>query len=156
MIIVMKSELPISPDVLWNQLKSPAAFQLVASPLLGFKPLGRDRLPEQWSTRAYQLRMYLFKLVPLGTHTISFLAIDDRNKVLSTDESGTIIRTWRHTMSVQAASSGRTAVFQDELHFRNGLLTWPTYIGVYLFFVFRHARMRQLIRSGRLDGLSVH
>ncbi|MGU3472592.1 hypothetical protein ACLBWT_15810 [Paenibacillus sp. D51F] len=113
MIIQMKSELPISPDVLWNHLKSPATFQLVASPFMGFKPLGKDRLPEQWSTRSYPLRMDLFKLVPLGRHTISFLSIDDRSRVLSTDETGTIIKTWRHTMIVQAGSSGTTAVFQD-------------------------------------------
>ncbi|WP_048744374.1 hypothetical protein [Paenibacillus sp. P22] len=151
MIISMKSNLPISPDVLWNHLKSPLTFQKVASPLMGFKPLGGNRLPEQWSTRSYPLRMDLFKLIPLGSHTISFLSIDDRSRVLSTDESGTIIKTWRHTMAVHAGSSGTTAVFQDELHFSNGLLTWPTYIGVYLFFVYRHARMRQLIRSGRLN-----
>jgi hypothetical protein len=45
-------------------------------------------------------------------------------------------------------------IFRDELDVRNGLLTWPTFVGAYLFFMYRHWRFKRLIDKGVLaaDG----
>jgi len=144
----MQSKLSVSPETLWHHLKNTSTFQLAATPLMRFKCESEEGFPQEWGEEAYRLRMYLFGVIPLGEHTISFIKIDNINRVLSTDESGKIIRTWQHTMCVQVEKETGFTVFQDNLYFKNGLLTFPTYVGVYLFFMYRHSRIKLLIKKG--------
>lgn len=148
MIIKMRSKLPVSPEVIWNNLKSTSTFQKVAAPLMIFKFASKGGFPNNWKEESYPLKMYLFGLIPLGDHHITFVKIDDANRVLSTDETGQICKVWHHTMRVLVETDARSTVFQDELFFKNGLLTLPTYVGVYLFFMYRHIRIKQLIKKG--------
>ncbi|NIK75297.1 hypothetical protein FHS15_000395 [Paenibacillus castaneae] len=53
-------------------------------------------------------------------------------------------------MQVHTETEEQTTIFRDELYFHNGLFTIPTYFGVYLFFVYRHLRIKQLIKKGML------
>lgn len=92
--------------------------------------------------------MYLFGIIPMGRHEITFVKMDDTVRVIDTDEKGQLIKSWQHTMKVLDETADQTSIFRDELSFENGLLTLPTYIGVYLFFAYRHFRIKQLIRKG--------
>ncbi|GAA3405743.1 hypothetical protein GCM10020370_30120 [Paenibacillus hodogayensis] len=154
MRITMQSTLRTSPDLLWASMKRPSAFRKVASPLMAFRYADNaNGFPAQWSAgKPYRLRMYLLGWLPLGHHTITFATIDDGRRTVTTDETGRLFRTWRHTMRVTRVDE-RTSVFRDELSFDSGLFTLPASVGVYLFFAYRHMRLKQLIRSG-WQGLS--
>lgn len=127
-------------------------FRQVAAPLMTFKSLDHEGLPEHWAEgKTYKLAMRAFGVVPLGHHRITFASIDERSRTVKTRETGLLIRSWRHTMSV-VVDSGDNTSFRDELDVQNGLLTWPTYAGAYLFFMYRHWRFKRLIDKGAPAG----
>lgn len=152
MRLVMKSRLEgIHAEALWEQLQRPTSFQKVTFPLMRFRPQASEGFPVRWMEGdSYRLVMYLLGVIPLGHHTIRFVKIDRERMRISTDESGMLLREWRHTMEVNQAAEEQTVRFSDTLELNNGLLTLPTYVGVYVFFVYRHWRIKSLIRRGKL------
>lgn len=148
--LIKQSTLDIPPQQLWSCLKSTRVFNRVTSPLMTFRSRDGHELPPEWSEgQAYTLSMRLAGIVPLGPHTITFVRIDDRAGQLSTDESGLLIKSWLHTMTIGDLAGGRS-VFRDELTVRNGIWTWPTCAGAYFFFAYRHWKLKRLIRQDKL------
>lgn len=146
MKINMQSNMNVSPELLWSNLKNTSTFLKVGAPLMKFKYFDKKAYWRQGET--YKLSMYLFGIIPMGRHEITFVKIDDSVRRIATDEKGQMIKSWQHTMKVLVGMDDQTSVFRDELSFKNGLLTLPTYMGVYLFFTYRHFRIKQLIRKG--------
>ncbi|RUT29888.1 hypothetical protein EJP77_13820 [Paenibacillus zeisoli] len=151
MRIVMQSKIKgISPDKMWEHLQSPATFQMVSAPLMVFRSRVSGGYPKRWAQgSAYPLQMYMLGCIPLGHHTILFKRIDHSAKRVSTDEHGLLLKFWQHTMEVMSDSDPQAVLFRDTLEVRNGIITLPTYLGVYAFFTYRHWRMKRLIRKGR-------
>ncbi|MBB3109869.1 hypothetical protein FHS18_001932 [Paenibacillus phyllosphaerae] len=142
----MKSKMKANPAVLWGWLGDPAVFRKVTAPVMEFRSEHPESFPDRWQEgRSYQMNMYLFGIVPLGYHTIHFRSIDDGNRQFQTMESGRFIRHWEHTMRVRVNGQGDT-YFEDELVIRSGALTIFIYVGAYLFFLYRHWRIRNLLR----------
>ncbi|USB31931.1 hypothetical protein [Paenibacillus sp. YPG26] len=148
----MKSRIVgISPERLWEHLQSPATFQMVSAPLMAFRSRDTGGYPPRWAEgSSYPLRMYMLGVVPLGHHTILFKRVDHSARRISTDEHGLLLKFWQHTMEVIPDSDPEAVLFRDTLELKNGLLTIPTYLGVYAFFAYRHWRMKRLIRNGSL------
>ncbi|MNU56807.1 hypothetical protein D3C71_459080 [compost metagenome] len=153
MRFVMQSKIKgISPERLWEHLQSPATFQMVSAPLMAFRSRDSGGFPVKWMEgSSYPLQMYMLGLIPLGQHTILFREVDQSRKKLSTDEHGQLIKFWQHTMEVMPDSDPQTFLFRDTLELKNGILTLPTYLGVYAFFAYRHWRMKRLIHNERLN-----
>lgn len=146
----MQSVMNSSPEELWRHLHDTRVFRQVAAPLMTFESMDHDGLPASWAEgKSYKLAMRAFGVVPLGHHTITFMAIDERSRAVKTRETGLLIRSWRHTMKIVVDSNDKT-VFRDELDVQNGLLTWPTFAGAYLFFMYRHWKFKRLIDKGVL------
>lgn len=145
----LQSKMKVSQELLWSNLKNTSTFLKVGAPLMKFKDLDKKGLPAYWCQgETYKLNMYIFGFIPMGHHEITFVRMDDTAKIIATDEKGQLIKSWQHTMKVLNETTDQTSVFRDELSVENGLLTFPTFIGVYLFFVYRHFRIKQLIRKG--------
>ncbi|MNS61050.1 hypothetical protein D3C72_940660 [compost metagenome] len=125
MRFVMQSKIKgISPERLWEHLQSPATFQMVSAPLMAFRSRDSGGFPVKWMEGStYPLQMYMLGLIPLG----------------------------QHTMEVMPDSDPQAFLFRDTLELKNGILTLPTYLGVYAFFAYRHWRMKRLIHNGRLN-----
>lgn len=153
MRFIMQSTIKgISPDRLWEHLQSPATFQKVSAPLMAFRSRDSGGYPNRWvEGSSYPLQMYLLGWIPLGHHTILFKKIDYSAKRISTDEHGLLLKFWQHTMEVRPDPDSQAVLFRDTLEVKNGILTLPTYLGVYVFFIYRHWRMKRLIQNGRID-----
>jgi len=149
MPIRMRSRVACSPDWIWNKLKQSSAFRTVMSPVMCFRSKDKDGFPEYWSEgKTYTFSMYLFSIIPLGRHTIHFACIDNNARLLATRESGSLLKSWNHRMEVKVSYDGETYL-EDELHIVNGWLTVLSYIGAYLFFKYRHWKIRGLIGGGK-------
>lgn len=142
--------MPCDSGLLWEHVADTTTFRRVSAPLMAFRCSDPGGFPERWlAGRTYRLSMYLFGRIPLGWHEIAVLAIDHTGRRFSTAEQGLLIRGWRHTMHVRTGGRGET-VFRDELDVRSGIVTPLIMAGAYLFFRYRHWRLRRLISDGKL------
>ncbi|WP_187274139.1 hypothetical protein [Paenibacillus sp. N3.4] len=143
----MQSKLNCTADEIWPNLGSTATFLKVSRPLMNFKSLDPKGLPEQWMEgKTYGLGMYFLGFIPLGRHTITFRSIDHENLKIKTEEKGLLIKSWNHTMQVYVNTSNQL-FFQDELKIDNGWMSVPTYVGAYIFFLYRHWKMKRLFHQ---------
>ncbi|WP_148930315.1 hypothetical protein [Paenibacillus methanolicus] len=152
MRLTMASKMPCTKEFLWEQLADTSTFRRVSAPFMVFRSRDSGGFPHRWMAgNTYGLSMYLLGYIPLGRHEITVLDVDREARRLSTSERGQLIREWRHTMQVAEDARG-DVVFRDELNVRSGLATPLIIAGAYFFFVYRHWRIKRLLRDGKLSA----
>lgn len=62
---------------------------------------------------------------------------------MQTDESGSLVRSWRHAIKVGVGAAGN-AVYSDEVSIDAGWRTFPIWLWAQWFFRRRHRRWRKL------------
>jgi hypothetical protein len=145
MKVAICSTFDCSPDVVWERVQTSALLHEVIRPLLAIKPAAGTTMPERWQEgQSIACRMYLFGVLPLGSHTIRFDRIDPQNRQIQTKEASRLVRRWRHRIEVAPAEGG-SALYSDEVEIDCGLLT--SIVGWFagILFRHRHRRWQQLI-----------
>jgi hypothetical protein len=139
MIARIHTILPCTERELWQKISHPKSLQYMASPILRFVPARGDELTGEWQIgRAYRLKLYFLKLIPLGWHTIRLLKMDKDTNTISSRENGLLARIWNHNISFREAGPGKVS-YADEIEIQAGWLT-PT---IWLFaHLYRHRQRR--------------
>jgi hypothetical protein len=85
--LTVHSEIPISIDTAWKNVKTPALLKFVAKGMMKFKSVDGP-LPKQWEVgKTYGIKTRVFGLIPFGgIHYLFIENIDDNIFVLSTKE----------------------------------------------------------------------
>jgi hypothetical protein len=127
-------DLPAPAGAVFAAVRTPAAFRIVTRGLIRLTGLaGRD---EPWregeSDRGVLL---LFGVIPVSVHRITAESIDPDARVLQSDESGGLIRSWRHRITV-APIDERSSRYEDLIEIDAGIVT-P-------FIAIRQRRWREL------------
>jgi len=136
-----------TPDRFWALLRYPASLLHVCRPVLHFRFREASLAKEPWKEQVpYRLKMSLFGLIPLGSHTISLDVLDEARCTIVSRESGTLARVWNHTISFREVGQG-SIHYVDEIEIRAGLLTLPIVAFAHLFYRHRQRRWRQVLRS---------
>jgi hypothetical protein len=151
--ILLRLILDCEPDAAWDALRSPAVFRSVAAPFTEFESLEPSGFPDRWTAGPHPVRSTAFGIVPMGEQVID-LSFEERplgvRRVndFGRGVSGTLalITRWQHTMAVSATADGRT-LYRDQLVVGAGPLTLPVWLGLWLFWQWRGARIRALSRS---------
>lgn len=147
MKVTVRSVFDCPPEFVWDRVQTSAAFLEVIRPLMRVEPVDGTPLPERWAERtSVSVRMYLFGFLPLGRHTIRHADIDPHGRQIRSKESGTLVRSWCHDITVADADRGR-ALYSDEVEIRAGLLTLPVWVFAWLFYRHRQRRWKKLIRE---------
>lgn len=129
----------------WNEVRKPATLEHVAHPLLQFEPTDPPSFPEQWNQGSYQVRQYLFGVIPLGTQTIriSILKRDatpgDQLYQIRDDGSGTFVSTWDHVVTIRETPDGKT-VYTDDVTIDAGVFTIFVWLFAHVFYRYRRYR----------------
>lgn len=150
MRVQLRFEIDAYPDEVWAMLHDPVALQQVAAPLLELEPVGHRRFPPTWTPGDHLVRIRLLGILPVGDQRIR-LSTSRRQDVRILEDSGGpisgalgLVSGWRHRMAVSPLPGGRT-LYRDRLDISAGALTPLVWIGAWVFWQYRAARIRQVV-----------
>lgn len=151
MIVRRQSKLAASAGLVWQIVLRTSTLSFVASPLLTFQRRDGQLLPLQWSQgQTIDLVLFLFGFIPLGRHQIQASRVDSATRTLETEESGRLLRSWRHSIRVRPVADNEST-YEDEVSIDAGFLTLPVWLGASIFYWHRHRRWRRLVTSLPID-----
>lgn len=135
-----------SEDELWEKIKEPWSLQYVAAPILSFRPKNDVNLSGDWEVdKPYPLKLYLFSIIPLGTHTIKLVRIDKESKTIQSQEKGLLASVWNHDIQFVEIELGKVR-YTDRIEIKAGLLT--LFIWLFAHFFYRHRQRRWRVLLG--------
>ena len=147
MLARISTEFDCTLEAFWEQIVKPWSLQYVASPILGFRPLVAGAFDGEWiAGQSYAVRLYLFKILPLGRHRIDVVSIDRDANVIVTQESGLLAPVWDHTVRFEPVGLGRLR-YSDEIEIGAGWLTGLVWLFAHLFYRWRQIRWKKLLRD---------
>ena len=139
-------------EELWEKIIQPASLQFVASPVLSFKPLDENALPDEWQVDTpYRLRLQFLGFIPLGEHTIRLAEMNRETNTIHSRESGQLATVWNHDISFRETEPG-TVRYTDEIEIRAGWLTPAVALFAHLFYRHRQRRWKVLLNRVNSDG----
>ncbi len=152
MYVILRLHLPVDPDTVWAQLRSPETMTALYAPALQLRPLGAP-LPARWATGSRaDVRLLLGGRIPAGHQKID-IRLRRRGTIRILEDTGeptsgplTVITHWRHRMAVQPAADGGT-IYRDRLDLRAGALTPLLWLGFWAMWRWRGVRIRRLLTA---------
>lgn len=150
MLARISAHLACTEGELWQHIGRPASLQFVASPVLAFVPIELGVLDGEWEVgRNYRLKLYLFKWIPLGSHTIQLVKVDRGQNVISSRERGLLAPVWNHDITFHEVSPGLVS-YTDEIEIRAGWLTPFIWLFAQVFYRHRQRRWKILLERSRI------
>lgn len=149
MRVQLKFMIRAEPDAVWDFVRSPAAFQAVAAPLLRFRSLEPEGFAPSWQEGAHPVSVSLLGLLPLGEQRIAVTYAQRRGVRIMTDDGGplsgplAVVTGWSHRMAVAPARGG--TLFRDRLELKAGVLTPLVWLGMWAFWQWRGLRLRAMV-----------
>jgi hypothetical protein len=154
MRVQLRFEIDAYPDEVWAMLHDPVALQQVAAPLLELEAVGHRRFPPTWTPGDHLVRLRLLGILPVGDQRIR-LSMSRRQDARILEDSGGpvsgavgLVTSWRHRMAVSPLPGGST-LYRDRLDISAGLLTPFVWIGAWVFWQYRAARIRHVVAERR-------
>lgn len=151
----MKMQLNYSLDMpldeVWNRLKKVSTLHYVADPILKFEAVHPNVFPEEWHDGDYETSLSLFGYIPFGRQHIVIEipnTISNDTKVLIDHGYGSMVRTWKHTITLVRNTDLKTN-YQDEVIIQAGVLTPFVWIFAWLFYRWRRRNWYRFIKSIR-------
>ena len=145
MIATITTYFDCSEDELWEKIKEPWSLQYVAAPILSFSPEGDESLTGDWEVnKPYPLKLHLFKIIPLGTHTIKLVKIDRESKIIKSQEKGLLAPVWNHDIQFSEIEPGKVR-YTDRIEIKASLLTPFIWLFAHFFYRHRQRRWRSLL-----------
>jgi hypothetical protein len=142
----IESVLPCPPEKVWQELQRSSLLLELIPPLFWFVPADGQPFPEYWQQGAtMHFKGYLFGVIPIGTHTISFERIDPVAREIQSRESEALVRRWDHLIRLQPAGNRQT-LYSDEVFIQAGWATVFVWLFAHLFYRHRQRGWRRVAR----------
>ena len=121
--LTVHSEIPISIDTAWYNVKSPALLKFVAKGMIKFKSVDGP-FPKQWEVgKTYGAKMRVFGFIPFGgIHYLSIEKIDDGDFKISTKEWDKGAKVWNHDVMMRDLGNG-SIHYEDSITIYGGIMT---------------------------------
>ncbi len=149
MFVRISTQLNCTESELWAQIGQQESLKFVASPILTFTPLN-EASNHEWETgRDYSFKLYFFKFIPLGIHTIHIVEIDKNQNIISSQEKGVLTPVWNHKISFKKIAPN-TLNYRDEIEIRAGWLTPFIALFAHMFYRHRQRRWKVLLKNKRI------
>lgn len=140
--VTRSTDLDAAADLVWAAVRTPQAFRFVTRGLIDWRPL-QGRV-EPWREGEEATGWLLVgEVLPFSRHRLRIAEIDDRRRVLRSDESGGAIRSWRHDIVVEPLDGDRCR-YTDVIVIDAGPLTPLVAAFAWVFYGARQRRWRQL------------
>jgi hypothetical protein len=142
MWLKQKSVINYPADKLWRLLKTTASFKFVVK---GILITDAANLPFGWEGgQVINTRIRPLGIAPGWLHSLTVLKVDDETHTITTQECGGPLKLWNHIIKVNQLDSTK-ATYVDEIELEARLFTPVLWLSSYLFFKYRHWRMKQLV-----------
>ena len=147
--LTVHSEISISIDTAWDNVKTPALLKFVAKGMIKFKSVDGP-FPKQWEVgKTYWAKMHVFGFIPFGDiHYLSIEKIDDADFKISTKEWDKGAKVWNHDVMMRDLGNG-SIHYEDSITIYGGIMT-----GFIIYFAkqfYKHRQKRwQIIASSNL------
>jgi hypothetical protein len=115
------TELDAPADLVWAAVCTPQAFRFVTRGLLDWGPARHRTEPWQQGDEAVGW-LLIGGVLPFSRHRIRIDELDGRLRTLRSDESGGVVRSWRHDIVVEAVDGDRSR-YTDVVRIDAGVLT---------------------------------
>ena len=147
--LTVHSEIHISIDTAWKNVKTPALLKFVAKGMMKFKSVDGP-LPKQWEVgKTYGIKTRVFGLILFGgIHYLFIEKIDDNNFVLSTKEWDSGAKVWNHAITMRDLGNGKI-YYEDSITIYGGILTGFITSFAKKFYKYRQKRW-QIVASKNL------
>lgn len=133
-------------EMLCRVAMKPILMQYVSWPLVLFM----GALPDVWHAEQYNVRMFLFGLIPLGTQTIgvSFPETSSKDEfVLQDSGRSRIMRKWEHRITIKHIATSM-CLYKDRVEIDAGMLTPIARLLIFALFSHRQRRLASLDTQG--------
>ena len=145
MIARIDTYLPASAEKVWRTLLRRDTFLHITRGMLGFR--GSDAWPERfWEGTVIHTRLLFFHAIPGWMHTLTVVHVDRENLVLTSEESGGIVKTWNHRIRVEPQNDDHCR-YTDEIEIEAGPFTPLIWAWAHVFYRYRQHRWRRLARD---------
>ncbi len=148
MRVVLTTRLAALPERVWEEVQKSRLLEHVAAPVVRFRAVKPERLPTTWADEAYEVQMFLFGWLPVGSQIIRISrSVSGTTRLLRDDGSGQLAAVWDHSIRVEPSSSGGTE-YTDIVEMRAGILTPIVWAFAQIFYRHRQRRWRALVARG--------
>ncbi len=153
--LTVSSEIPISLDRAWNNVKTPALLEFVARGMARFKPTGGG-LPEYWQEgETYAVKTRIFGFLPFGgKHHLFIDKVDEETRQISTREWNKLIKIWNHDITLRQLGDEKI-YYEDTITVYGGLLTGFITTFARRFYKHRQKRWRIVAEEGLEFGTTL-
>ncbi|WP_145177959.1 hypothetical protein [Gimesia aquarii] len=119
----------------------------VASPILKFKPEQGHPVPEKWGRGTeYKLKVFLFGILPLGSHIIKLVELNKEKNLIVSHEHGNLTKAWNHRIKFNAIDD-ETIEYSDEIEIHAGIGTLFVWLFAHIFYRHRQIKWKKLFQS---------
>lgn len=151
MFVRVSTFLDCAPLKVWQEVQKSKLLNYVVSPLIKFTPIQPDQFPTVWADGKYLVHMKLLGLFPLGKQWIVIshqtpTTTSNQMYELLDDGYGDLISKWRHLISIQETSDGRTH-YTDTIEVDAGIITFAVWIYANIFYRHRQRRWQKLVKA---------
>jgi hypothetical protein len=141
MIVDVSTVLNCSAAKAWNEVQKSSLLLYVIWPLARVVPVGGP-FPERWSAGpTVQCKLYVFRVIPIGVHTIHIEKIDQKNYEIQSREHDPLITGWDHLISIKSLDDDRS-IYRDTIDIDAGSLTFLVWAWANWFYRHRQRRWR--------------
>ena len=144
MDVKISSVLNSTSEKIFSELLKPSLLQEVASPLLKFKPVDKQRFPKKWKLgKVYTFKIYFLMFLYIGKHSICIKKINYAKKRIISNESGFLVKTWNHIICVRNHIKGKS-IYTDDVEIHAGILTPLIWLFANLFYRHRQKKWKKI------------
>lgn len=139
--------LPVSPDEIWEHVKTSRLLDYITKGMIRFKPIAPKEFPEIWEPGQYKAALYWKGIMPVGWQVIQIESIPERDGVrfIRDNGYGALIKTWDHMIEIAPHDDGTK--YTDRITVRAGLLTPLVALFAKRFYIHRQKRWRRLVKN---------
>ena len=146
MKLKLTSKLNSTPGKIFEKIKNPSLLKKIAFPILRFDLIDPNQELKEWEVgKDYTFKLYFLNFLYLGIHKIKINRIDSDKKQIVSNESGSLVKIWNHTIFLEKLSNNQTQ-YTDELEIQAGLWTLFVWVFAVLFYSHRQNRLRKIFR----------
>jgi hypothetical protein len=152
--VFLRLTLECTPDEAWKAIADPAVFTAVSGPLMKVTSREKGGFPTAWTAhQPHEVSLRLLGILPMGRQIIDVSFSERPGGVRMMIDSGTpqsgplrIVRNWDHRMAVSAADGNKT-LYRDRLVVQAGIFTPVIFMGMWMFWQIRGAKLKKLART---------
>ncbi len=148
--IHVETILPTDAESVWQAMQYPVTFLYVCRGLFGMPALDGRSAPLRVGERGSGW-LFAFHLIPAYRHTLEILGADEATRTITTHEYGGVLKTWNHTLHVDAITQ-MSCRYSDTVDIDAGRLTLVVAFIARGLYRYRQRRWHRLVARHLTPG----